>query len=102
MINYRIEIVDIEVTKAIDNLIDVVYNFSYKVIGEKDGVSKEIINKVHHLPYDKNTFTDYSSLTENQVISWIPEDALTATKNKIEAQILEELDSPLIVKNLPW
>lgn len=52
----------------------------------------------------KGAFISYASLTEAQVIGWIPESAITSAQQCVQSQIDSMITPPIspTLQNLPW
>ena len=96
------KILSIKKRNAVENYTDVISVVTYEVVAIEDGISVNYVGVVG-LPLPSNNFTDFNSLTEDQVIGWV--------RSVINEQKLDELLQKLIIKQkypepeeaeLPW
>jgi len=109
---YVWSITDLLVIPFLNNKINVVVKVNYSVTGT-DGNNNYVLNDFINIPYvETNTFIDFSSLTQEQVIEWVKEQLTIKGVTNIEARIDSELNSlkiiinpinsPVISYKLPW
>lgn len=82
-----------------DTHTDVVSKIDFRVRWEVDGIwcdTKGFLN----VDYSPDNFTDYSSLTENQVVNWVKDTLGTEKVNALEALVENEFDSEVIQKTV--
>lgn len=96
-------------TYSKNGLNDIVHTVRYELEGESNGKKQTSFMPITFDEPNSNNFTDFSLLTEEQILSWVTEklgqDEVDAMMNGLDS-LLNELQNPTepIVKNkeLPW
>jgi hypothetical protein len=80
-----------------------VVNVLWTVTGV-DGSNTASIGGNSQFTVQEGTFTPYTSLTQSQVIGWIPESAITSAQACVQGQIDSMITPPVSPANtaLPW
>jgi len=82
-----------------DTHLDIVTKIDFRVKWEIDGIwcdTKGFLN----VDYNPDTFTDYSSLTEDQVVNWVKDTLGIEKVEALEALVENEFDSEVIQKTV--
>jgi hypothetical protein len=96
-------------TYSKNGLDDIVHTVRYELEGELNGKKQTSFMPITFSEPDPSNFTDFSSLTEEQVLAWVNEklgqDEINALENGLDS-LLNEMQNPAepIVENkeLPW
>ena len=103
MNTYKIKVQSLGTSPSLDGLSDVVKYVTWKYIGS-DGKNTTFLYKetlVDEPSADK--FTEFSSLTEEQIISWIEsKEDLVSLEKSLEDTLLEMSNPKVIEKKAPW
>ena len=80
-----------------------VVNVLWTVTGV-DGSNTASIGGNSQFTVQEGTFTPYTSLTESQVIGWIPAEQITSAQQCVQGQIDSMITPPVSPQNtpLPW
>lgn len=97
-ITYKWSIVSMQTLPTSGNLQNVVRDVQWKVVATKDGVKRDLSAFVRLSPPSDNTFTDYNSLTEDQVLEWVKSVLDVAA---IEAAVANQFSAGHEYRN-PW
>ena len=102
MINYTYKLSNIEV-KDVDDKSDVVHSVYVTIQGIDDVTYNDdsIIEKYDLVLGDLESFTEYESLTEDTILSWIEGNRFEGAKKSIELSI-QTKNEVLVDKTLPW
>lgn len=88
----------------IDGQTDVVVTVQYDVRGTDGVYTANIGLSEQYTIAQGSSFTPYASLTEAQVIAWIPESAMASAEACVQGQI-DNMINPLVIpiaQVLPW
>ena len=88
----------------VDGNTDVVVNAMWKVTGVDGQYTADIGGNSQFTITQGAGFTPYSSLTESQVIAWIPEDQIVSAQQCVQGQIDSMITPPVSPSSqaLPW
>ena len=83
---------------------DVVVNAMWKVVGVQDTYTASIDGNSQFTITQGAGFTPYSSLTEAEVLAWIPESQITSAQACVQGQIDSMVNPPVSPTSqaLPW
>jgi beta-glucanase (GH16 family) len=104
MINYTWTISELDCAPLENGLIDVVKIIHWGLTGQDENGVSASYNNSYPLPSPTpDSFTDYSTLTEETVISWL-ENGLDVgyLKSRLDNEIATKYNSPIIPLPLPW
>jgi hypothetical protein len=81
-----------------------VCNVIWTVTGVDGSYTAEIGGNSQFTVQEGPSFTPYTSLTESQVIGWIPESQITSAQQCVQGQIDSMITPPVSPQNtpLPW
>ena len=105
MTNFTTTIVAMYTLPQVNNETDVVVTAVWKVIGVEGAYTAEIVgNSQFTLLPDAPNFTPYSSLTQAQVVGWIPEYEIISAQQCVQGQINSMINPPVLpaAQSLPW
>ncbi len=97
-------------TYSSNGLNDIVHTVRYELEGESNGKKQTSFMPITFGEPNSNNFTDFSLLTEEQILSWVTEKLgqaeVDAMMNGLDSILNEPLDPeapPVLVdKSLPW
>ena len=104
MITYTWNIIRLDCAPSENGLTDVVKIIHWGLIGQDDNGISASLNNSYPLPSPTpEAFTDYSTLTEETVISWL-ENSLDAgyLKSRLADEIASQYNPPITPLPLPW
>jgi len=105
MTTFTTRITSMYTLPQVDGETDVVVNAMWQVTGVDGQYTADIGgNTQFTLSPDTPNFTPYDSLTQAQVIGWIPESAITSAQQCVQGQIQSMITPPVSPANtaLPW
>jgi len=92
-----------------EGLDNVVQTVRYEIEGELNGIKQSSFMPITFDEPDPSNFTDFSSLTEEQVLNWVTEklgqDEINALENGLDSLLneMQNLTKPIVEnKELPW
>ena len=107
-INYTWKIENLDVIPAQDGKENVVSSIHWRVTGEEidnDNIYTGSVYSTTSVSVEPDgEFTEFNSLTEEQIIGWIQSNGVdkTATEEAISKQIENQKNPPIIHPTLPW
>lgn len=106
MINYTWNITGLSKKEApVNGMADVVSEIEWTCTGvDEDSVEFTSSGRCVISQPDSDNFVEYASLTESDVIGWIPEHIIYDVQESIEKQIeiMKNQSVPVNSENLPW
>jgi hypothetical protein len=99
--DWQISAMDCKVSE--NNLSDVVYNVHWRCSATEDGYSASVYSTCSLPAPDPANFTDYNSLTLDQVLGWIWANGVN--KEATEAAVLAQIEAqknPVSATGVPW
>lgn len=86
-----------------DGHTDVVVTAGWQCTGNDGNYSGQIYGSCS-FPAPSSSFTPYSELTQDQVLGWVWANGVdkAATEAKVEQQIQDQINPPVIQPPLPW
>jgi len=107
MFNSKWSIVQINCRPLLDGKTNVVHEVIWqcKITSDENPDEHITHSELMQIPYTSGVFTDYSQLTEEQVVGWVKE-RLEGLAPAIEASLTEQLRikllPPSVTLDLPW
>jgi hypothetical protein len=103
---YKWIISSLECIPSSNGLENIVQTIHWRLNGN-DGVnSAEIYNSISIDPPDPAEFIQYSSLTEEQVVTWLTdrlgEQGVSSAKAVVDTQLADLASPPVVSPALPW
>jgi hypothetical protein len=97
-ITYKWSIESMQALPTSGNLKNVVRDVQWKVVAIKDGAKRELSAFVRLSPPSDDAFTDYNSLTQDQVLEWVKS---VLDVPAIEAAVTNQFSAAHEYRN-PW
>lgn len=103
MIEFKFDVLEILVKPRIDDLSDVVVRVHWQLFAQDGELFGRVTRGTVMSPPSSDNFTDFTNLTEDQVLSWIK---ATVDWNEVEQAALADLERvrnpETVSKNRPW
>lgn len=105
-ITYTWTITKLECYSKVDGQTDVVWNAYWTLTGTDGTYTGSTSDYVSFVYVAGSPFTPYADLTEAQVIGWVQtamgEEQIAIHQAKVDKQIADQIDPPVVTPALPW
>jgi hypothetical protein len=99
---YKTNITSLTVVPSQDNLTNVVVTVNWCVQATNGTYYAQISGSNEVGPPNPTDFTDFSKLTEEQVLGWIPDPKTETVVNQLDAGIAAQVNPPIVNMIPPW